>query len=173
MTGWDIDILTPAEYDKNVDQMEQTFKGVEGVEDVMLDKMLAIGVISLGDLAEVGPEPLVNELKMSEELAAKVIEVAAEAAKRYAVEAEAAKQAAAEAAKKAAEEAALRGETPEDVAAGEAARAKREPLSAEKREAALIADLAAGWRAAQRAEQNLVRDQADDPPKVAEVGDDA
>jgi len=41
----------------------------------------------------------------------------------------------------------------------------REPLSAEKREAALISDLAAGWRAAQRAEQNLARDKADEEPK--------
>ena len=163
LTGWDIDILTPAEYDRNVDQMEQTFKSVEGVEDVMLDKMLAIGVISLGDLAEVGPEPLVNELSMSEALAAKVVEVAGEAAKRFAVEVEAAKQVAA-AAKKAAQEAVLRGETP-DAAVEELVTVTREPLSAEKREAALISDLAAGWRAAQRAEQNLARDKADGVPK--------
>ena len=163
LTGWDIDILTPAEYDRNVDQMEQTFKSVEGVEDVMLDKMLAIGVISLGDLTEVGPEPLVNELSMSEALAAKVVEVAGEAAKRFAVEIEAAKQAAA-AAKKAAQEAVLRGETP-DAAVEELVAVTREPLSAEKREAALISDLAAGWRAAQRAEQNLARDKADEEPK--------
>jgi N utilization substance protein A len=166
LTGWDIDILTPAEYDKNVDQMEQTFKGVEGVEDVVLDKMLAIGVISLGDLSEVGPEPLVNELSMSAELAAKVVAVAAEAAKRFALEAEAAKQAAAEAKKKAAEEAALRGEAPEGTAGGEPAAARREPLSAERREAALIADLAAEWRAAQRVEQNLARDKDEDKPTV-------
>jgi N utilization substance protein A len=166
LTGWDIDILTPAEYDKNVDQMEQTFKGVEGVEDVVLDKMLAIGVISLGDLGEVGVEPLVNELSMSAELAAKVVAVAAEAAKRFAVEAEAAKKAAEEAKKKAAEEAALRGEAPEGAAGGEPAAARREPVSAERREAALIADLAAEWRAAQRVEQNLAREKDEDKPTV-------
>jgi N utilization substance protein A len=166
LTGWDIDILTPAEYDKNVDQMEQTFKGVEGVEDVVLDKMLAIGVISLGDLGEVGVEPLVNELSMSAELAAKVVAVAAEAAKRFALEAEAAKKAAEEAKKKAAEEAALRGEAPEGAAGTEPAAARREPLSAERREAALIADLAAEWRAAQRVEQNLAREKDEDKPTV-------
>jgi hypothetical protein len=133
---------------------------------VILDKMLAIGVISLGDLSEVGPEPLVKELSMSAELAAKVVAVAAEAAKRFALEAEAAKQVAAEAKKKAAEEAALRGEAPEGAAVVGAAAGPREPLSAERREAALIADLAAEWRAAQRVEQNLARDKDEDKPTV-------
>ncbi len=96
LTGWDIDIMTPAEYDKNVDRMEVTLKTIDGVEDVTLDKMLALGIISLGDLAEVGAEPLVSEFEMDEALAARVVEVASEAAKVLAVEDAATKKAAAE-----------------------------------------------------------------------------
>ena len=98
MTGWDIDILTPAEYDKAVDEMEKTLKDVEGVEDVLLDKLLAMGIISLVDLAEVGTEPLVKELDLEESLAGKIVGVASvEAeAKRVAAEAEAAEKAARE-----------------------------------------------------------------------------
>lgn len=96
LTGWDIDILTPAEYNKNLDDIERALKKVEGVEDIMLDKMLAIGIVSLADLAEIGPEPLVKELDMDEALAARVVETASEEAKRIAVETEDARKAAAE-----------------------------------------------------------------------------
>ena len=130
LTGWDIDIQTPAELDKNVDNMEKGLKGIEGVEDVLLEKMLAIGVISLADLVEVGVEPLVSEFELDEELAAKIVEQAAtaaaaveaaeaeaaEAAKAAAVEAaEVAKAEAAEAAKTAAEEASADSGDGEDV----------------------------------------------------------
>ena len=96
LTGWDIDILTPAEYNKNLDDIERALKEVEGVEDIMLDKMLAIGIVSLADLAEIGPEPLVKELDMDEALAARVVETASEEAKRIAAETEDARKAAAE-----------------------------------------------------------------------------
>jgi N utilization substance protein A len=99
LTGWDVDILTPAEYNKNLDEIERSLKTLEGVEDVMLDKMLAIGVVSLADLTEVGVEPLVKELDMSEDLAARVVEMAGKEAKRIAAETERAKKAAEELAK--------------------------------------------------------------------------
>lgn len=98
LTGWDIDILTPAEYDKNIDDMERTLKSIEGVEDVLLDKMLAIGVVSLSDLEELGVEPLVSDLGVEESLAARIVEIGTVEAKRLAAEAETAKQAAAAAA---------------------------------------------------------------------------
>jgi len=101
LTGWDVDIVTPAEYNKALDDMERVLREIEGVTDIMLDKLLAMGIISLADIEEVGQEPLVTELEMSEELAQKVVEVAAEEAKRLAAEALAAKElAAAEAAKR-------------------------------------------------------------------------
>ena len=102
LTGWDIDILTPAEYDKNVDGVERALKGVEGVEDLLLDKMLAMGIVSLADFAGIGLDPLVKDLEMSPELAERILEVAAAGAKQAAEEAEAARKAAIEA-KRAAE----------------------------------------------------------------------
>lgn len=110
LTGWDVDILTPAEYDKNMDDFEKILKGIEGVEDLLLDKLLAMGIVSLGDLEEVGVEPLVDEVKLTPELAQRIVEVATKEAQRLAVEAEATKAARlaarAEAAAKAAEAAA-------------------------------------------------------------------
>ncbi|MFQ6047888.1 MAG: transcription termination factor NusA, partial [Phycisphaerae bacterium] len=92
LTGWDVDILTPAEYNKALDDLEKTLKAIEGVEDVMLDKMVAMGIISLADVEEVGPEPLIKELGMSQELAERVVAVASEEAKKIAVQMEAAKE---------------------------------------------------------------------------------
>lgn len=86
LTGWDIDILTPAEYDKSVDEMERTFRDVEGVEDVLLDKFLAMGIISLGDLVEVGPEPIAQGLEIDAALADLIVQTATQqqAAKKLA-----------------------------------------------------------------------------------------
>lgn len=145
LTGWDIDILTPAEYDKNIDDMEKILKQIEGVEDVLLDKLLAIGIVSLGDLPEVGTETLVTELGLTEELANKIVEVAAEAAPRLAAEAEAAKAAAKAAAAEQAAKAAVEGAEPGE--AGELSEAEKI-----KREEKMIAGLAAEWRAAKLSE---------------------
>jgi len=93
LTGWDIDIMTPAEHDRSMDNMERTLKGIEGVEDVMLDKLLAIGVVTLADVAEVGVEPLVKEMGLPEALATKIVEIAGVEAKRLAVEEDATKAA--------------------------------------------------------------------------------
>jgi len=103
LTGWDIDILTPAEYDKNIDDMEKCLKPIEGVEDILLDKLLAIGIISLGALEELDVQPLVDELGVKEELAKRLVEVASVEAKRIAEETEAAKRLARESAAAAAQ----------------------------------------------------------------------
>ena len=60
LTGWDIDISTPADYNKGLDDLEKVLKQIEDVTDVMLDKLLAMGIISLTDIQDVGAEPLVN-----------------------------------------------------------------------------------------------------------------
>ncbi len=86
LTGWDIDIQSPAAYDKNVDDMEKALHKIEGIEDVSLDKMLAMGIVSLAELAEVGADPLVNDLGLNAELAEHVIGVAVSEAKRIAAE---------------------------------------------------------------------------------------
>lgn len=106
LTGWDIDIMTPAEYDRNVDDMEKALSNIEGVEDVLLDKLLAMGIVSLADVAEVGVDPLVEELEMEETLAKQMVDIATVEAKRLAQEQEARKAAEAAAREAAAREAA-------------------------------------------------------------------
>jgi N utilization substance protein A len=81
LTGWDIDILTPAEFAKSLEILEQTIRPIEGVTDEMLDRMGALGMISVFDIEEVGPEVLNSELEMSTELAGHVVEVCAAQAK--------------------------------------------------------------------------------------------
>ncbi|MHC5082740.1 MAG: transcription termination factor NusA [Planctomycetota bacterium] len=86
LTGWDIDILTPTEYNKEVDRIAVCIKGVEGVDDSFVDKLLALGIISVLDLEEVGTDPLVEELAVERELAEKIVAAAEDAAKKAAAE---------------------------------------------------------------------------------------
>ncbi|NLK41193.1 MAG: transcription termination/antitermination protein NusA [Planctomycetes bacterium] len=86
LTGWDIDILTPNEYNKEVDRMAEALKGVQGVDENFIDKLLALGIISVLDLEEVGTEPLIEELQVPAEQAEKIIAAASEAAKKAAAE---------------------------------------------------------------------------------------
>jgi N utilization substance protein A len=95
LTGWDIDIITPAEYNKGLDDMEKTLNKVEGVSDLMIDKLVAMGVVNLADFSEVGADPLVSELELTPEVAANVVAVASESAKRIEAETLAAKELAA------------------------------------------------------------------------------
>jgi len=81
LTGWDIDILTPAEFAKSLEILESTVKPLEGVTEEMLDRIGAMGMISVFDLEEVGPSVLQDELGMNEELAEHVVDVCATEAK--------------------------------------------------------------------------------------------
>ncbi|MHC4415404.1 MAG: transcription termination factor NusA [Planctomycetota bacterium] len=74
LTGWDIDILTPAEFAKSLEILEQTVKPIEGVTEAMLDRIGALGMISVFDIEEVGPAVLQEELGMSAQLAETVVE---------------------------------------------------------------------------------------------------
>jgi N utilization substance protein A len=76
LTGWDIDILTPVEYNKGLDEMEQALRPVSGVDDSMLDKMVAMGIVNLHDLGTVGKDPLVQTLEMPEPLASELVAIA-------------------------------------------------------------------------------------------------
>ncbi len=86
LTGWDIDILTPDEYNKEVDVMAEAMKDIEGVDENLIDKLLALGIISVLDLEEVGTGPLIEELEVPAEQAERVIAAAGEAAKKAAAE---------------------------------------------------------------------------------------
>ncbi len=108
LTKWDIDILTPAEYNRNLETMEKTVKGVEGVDDLVVDKLVAVGCVSVADIDEVGPEPLVAELELDPELAERIVVECGEEAIRQEELKEAAQ-------KKAAEEAAAARELEESA----------------------------------------------------------
>jgi N utilization substance protein A len=77
LTGWDIDILTPDEYNQGIERLTNCIKTVEGADDTVVDKLIALGVISVPDLDDVGVEPLINELKLSSEISEKLIAAAA------------------------------------------------------------------------------------------------
>ncbi len=81
LTGWDIDILTPAEFAKSLEILEQTVKPIEGVTEQMLDRVGARGMISVFDIEEVGDGVLQSELEMSPEVSALVVEACAAQAK--------------------------------------------------------------------------------------------
>src|SRR6185436_16545474 len=69
LTGWDIDILTPAEYNKGLDRLATTLKKIDGVDEVIAERISLLGLISVLDVDEVGAEPLVKELSMDPEMA--------------------------------------------------------------------------------------------------------
>ena len=82
LSGWDVDILTPDEYNSSVELLANTVKRVEGADEVLVDKLIALGVISVMDLEDVGTEPLIEELKLDPGLAGRLVAAAAEEAKR-------------------------------------------------------------------------------------------
>ena len=79
--------------------MESSLKKIEGVDEPMLDRMVALGIINLLDIEEMGTDPLTKELELPSELAEKIVTIAAEEAKRIATE-DAARRAAEEEAKR-------------------------------------------------------------------------
>jgi N utilization substance protein A len=86
LTGWDIDILTPDEYNRGIEQLANCIKVVKGVDEAMVDKLIALGVISVTDLEDVGVEPLINELNIDPEISEKLVTAAAKEAERLAEE---------------------------------------------------------------------------------------
>lgn len=86
LTGWDIDILTPDEYNQGIERLTKCVKNIEGTDDTLVDKLIALGIISILDLDDVGAEPLVTELNIKPELARQLIALAAEEAKKLAAD---------------------------------------------------------------------------------------
>ncbi len=88
LTGWDIDILTPDEYNQGVELLANCVKAVEAADDTIVDKLIALGIISVLDMEDVGTEPLISELDIEADVAKKLIAAATEQAERLAAEAE-------------------------------------------------------------------------------------
>ena len=116
LTGWDIDILTPDEFNSGLDVLEKALRTVEGVDSTIVDQIVAMGMVSALDVEEVGPSQLVSELQMSEDLAQAIVARCAEEAKRVADQQAAAQQAKAEAEEAPAAETPEAAETPPDEA---------------------------------------------------------
>jgi transcription termination/antitermination protein NusA len=86
LTNWDIDILTPDEYNQAIERLTNCVKTVEGADDMVVDKLIALGIISVLDLEDVGSEPLVKELNIKQELAEKLVEAARKEARKIVAE---------------------------------------------------------------------------------------
>jgi len=86
LTGWDIDILTPDEYNQGIERLTNCVKTVEDADNTVVDKLIALGVISVPDLDDVGPEPLINELKIDPDIAEKLVAAATREVERLAAE---------------------------------------------------------------------------------------
>ena len=81
LTGWDIDILTPKEYNRGLDRLAAALRKVEGVDEKAAERVLLLGLISVMDVEEVGPAPLVKELEMAQELAERIVQACKNEAK--------------------------------------------------------------------------------------------
>ncbi|MBN2270669.1 MAG: transcription termination factor NusA [Sedimentisphaerales bacterium] len=86
LTGWDIDILTPDEYNQGIERLTKCLKTVEGADEAIVDKLIALGVISVLDLDDVGVEPLVGELGLEAGTAEALVEAAGKEVRLMAVE---------------------------------------------------------------------------------------
>jgi len=91
LTGWDIDILTPEEYQKGLETLWETLKPIEGVTEEMLDRMAALGIISIFDVEEIGRNVLEEDLEFSKPIADRCVEVALIRSKEVTLEQEEAK----------------------------------------------------------------------------------
>jgi len=93
LTGWDVDILTPNEFQAGVKRLDGIMRSVEGITEEMVNKAIALGLIDVRDVEEVGLDPLVEEIGIPKELAEKVLSLCSAEAKIVAAEQEAKKAA--------------------------------------------------------------------------------
>ncbi|MBT7657534.1 MAG: transcription termination factor NusA [Phycisphaerae bacterium] len=92
LTGWDIDILTPEEYQKGLEILWDALKPIEGVSEEMLDRMAAMGIISIFDVEEIGRNVLEEDLEFPKQLADSCIECSVIRSKEVTAEQEEAKR---------------------------------------------------------------------------------
>src|SRR5215213_1797094 len=119
LTGWDVDILTPPEFQNGVTRLDQTLKQIEGITQEHVDKIIALGLIDVRDIEEVGIGPLMEEVGLTEEVAQSVIDRCAVEAKVVQKEQEQKKKT--DAAKRIADRAAMDAAAAADRAAFEGA----------------------------------------------------
>ncbi len=81
LTSWDIDVLTPQEYSLGMETMIGMLRDIEGIDDTVIDKIVALGLVSVLDIEEVGTEPLVEAIGLDPGLAEKIVNNATEQAR--------------------------------------------------------------------------------------------
>ena len=118
LTGWDVDILTPPEFQAGIQRLDQTLKKITGITQEHVDKIIALGLIDVRDIDEVGEGPLQEELGLDEPTAQQAVALCGAEAKIVAVEQEAKK--AAEAKAKAADRSAMMNASRSALAADKA-----------------------------------------------------
>ena len=78
LTNWDIDILTPVEFSKSLERMVSTLTRIDGMEEENIDRLAAMGMISVFDVEEVGAEYIAATAECDMELAERVVTEAIE-----------------------------------------------------------------------------------------------
>jgi N utilization substance protein A len=73
LTGWNIDILTPAEYEQQRSRAIEQLSSLESVGPDLANDLVAAGYISLADVAEVEPETLARISGVTPEQAREII----------------------------------------------------------------------------------------------------
>ena len=86
LTGWDVDILTPEEFAKGLEIMAETLGAIEGIDEEKVDRLGALGMVSVFDVEEVGLEVIATELELDEATAQLAIDAASAKAKIVAEE---------------------------------------------------------------------------------------
>jgi N utilization substance protein A len=92
LTGWDIDIITPTEFNAGIERLEQVVKACSE-DSSLLGRVVALGMVTVGDVAQVGPDPIVAELGLDEDGARALVHRCTEEAEKVAAENEKKKQA--------------------------------------------------------------------------------
>ena len=82
LTQWDIEILTPVEFNAWLDTLEKTLLSVETVDSQVVSQLIALGIVSVQDVEQVGIDPLIKELKLDKALAEKIVARCGEEARR-------------------------------------------------------------------------------------------
>ena len=93
LTGWDIDILTPDEYTKGLETLWEALKEIDGVTEEMLDRMAAMGIISVFDVEEIGRNVMVTDLEIEDQVADRCVESAIMKSKEVTLQREVEKEA--------------------------------------------------------------------------------
>lgn len=160
LTNWDVDILTPIEFTKSLDIMEETLKAIDDISEEQVDRLAALGIISVFDVEEVGPEYIAETLGVDEAKSLEIVTIASEKGKVVAEE-QAREKAEAETRKKSEQQAPYSGGAAIDDLLGGAAAETVKPGEGEASDS--IMDLLGGGPQAA---------PVDDPAVAGSEGDD-